>query len=217
MALFDGYLFSKLALIGTKSEGPAYFLQQWDYREIRVEKKSFPWKPDPDLHQFLNKKVTISGEIGEEGIHYYKVTDFSEETEKLSAEPREGLKVDLQLGFGDTLVVHKGESAPPLQQMDLVLSVEWPFRSIWRGQCPTSQLYDFFIERNGEIVTWWSRNLSFLQVITTVEIPGGSPKPFPVRWVFSADDIQHEGRYTMRARFVASGQEVTKDFNIKFD
>ena len=115
MALFDGYLFSKLALIGTKSEGPAYFLQQWDYREIPVDKRSFPWMPDPELHPFLNKKVTISGEIGEEGIHYHKVSDLSEETGRLSVEPREGLKVDLQLGFGDTLVVHKGQSAPPLQ------------------------------------------------------------------------------------------------------
>lgn len=113
--------------------------------------------------------------------------------------------------------MHKSESAPLLQQLDLVLSVEWPYRSIWTGQCPTSQLYDFFIERNGEIVTWWSRNLSFPQVITTVRIPGGSPKPFPVQWVFSAIDIQHEGPYTMRAKFIASGQEVTKNFNIKFD
>lgn len=217
MAQFDGYLFSKLALIGTRSEGPAYFLQQWDYGEFLVEKRSYPWKPDPQLHPFLNKKVTITGEIGEEGIHYYKIKDLAEATEKLSVEPREGLKVDLKLGFGETLFVHKGESAPVWQPLNLVLNVEWPFGGIWRGQCPTSQLYDFFIERDGEIVTWWSRNLSFLQVITTVEIPDGSPKPFPVRWVFSIDDIQHEGTHTMRAKFIASGQEVTKNFHIKFD
>lgn len=100
MAQFDGYLFSKLALIGTKSEGPAYFLQQWDYREFPVEKRSYPWKPDPQLHSFLNKKVTIAGVIGEGGIHYYRVTDLAEEAEKLSPEQQEGLKVDLQLGFG---------------------------------------------------------------------------------------------------------------------
>lgn len=217
MALFDGYLFSKLASIGTRSEGPSYFLQQWDYREIPVKKRSFPWMPDPELHPFLDKKVTISGEIGQEGIHYYKVTGLAEETEKGSIAPREGLKVDVQLGFGETLVVHKGESAPPTQPLDLVLSVEWPYRSIWRGQCPTSQLYDFFIERNGEIVTWWSKNMTFLQVITSVEIPGGSPELFPVRWFLSTDDIKEEGTYTLRARFIASGQEVTKTFNVKFD
>jgi hypothetical protein len=217
MAVFDGYLFSKLALIGTKSEGPAYFLQQWDYREIPVKKRSFPWMPDPELHRFLDKKVTIWGEIGQEGIHYYKITDLVEDTQKGSTEPREGLKVDVSLGFGETLVVHKGPSAPPTQAVDLTLNVEWPYRSIWRGQCPTSQLYDFFIERNGEIVTWWSKNLSFLQVITSVEIPGGSPVPFPVRWFISVDDIQEEGAYTMRARFIASGQEATKTFNVKFD
>jgi hypothetical protein len=64
MARFDGYLFSKLALIGTKSEGPSYFLQQWDYREIPVVKRSFPWKPDPELHRFLDRKVTIWGGNG---------------------------------------------------------------------------------------------------------------------------------------------------------
>jgi hypothetical protein len=217
MARFDGYLFSKLALIGTKSEGPSYFLQQWDYGEIPVVKRSFPWAPDPQLHPFLGRKVTIWGEMGQEGIHYYKITDLVEDTERAFLEPREGLNLDVQLSFGETLVVHKGESAPPTQAVDLTLSVQWPHRSIWRGECPTSQLYDFFIERNGEIVTWWSKNLSFLQVITTVEIPGGSPVPFPVRWFIYADDIQEEGTYTMRARFIASGQEVKKTFNVKFD
>jgi hypothetical protein len=38
MERFDGYLFSKLHLIGSKSEGPTYFLQQFDYKEYKGNK-----------------------------------------------------------------------------------------------------------------------------------------------------------------------------------
>ena len=76
MALFYGYLFSKLHLIGSKSEGPSYYLQQWDYTEVLVQKKVHPWLPDPTLHKFLNQKVTIVGKVGPQGIHYYQIYDY---------------------------------------------------------------------------------------------------------------------------------------------
>ena len=85
-----------------------------------------------------------------QGIRYDKITDLSKEATILPDEPRENLKLDLELGFGGTLVVRKGPSAPPSQEMDLTLNVEWPYRSIWRGECPTTQLYDFLIERGGQ-------------------------------------------------------------------
>jgi len=39
MSEFHGFMFSKLHLIGSKSEGPRYLLQQFDYSEIHVAKK----------------------------------------------------------------------------------------------------------------------------------------------------------------------------------
>ncbi len=73
MAKFDGYVFSKLYAIGSKSEGPAYFLQQWDYDEIKIVKKANLWEDDPALHQFLGKKATIEGSLDQDGIHYDKI------------------------------------------------------------------------------------------------------------------------------------------------
>ena len=52
MQLFTGYLFAKLAAIGTRSEGPAYWLQTLTETEshqideaIAIQKKSQPGKP----------------------------------------------------------------------------------------------------------------------------------------------------------------------------
>ena len=56
----------------------------------------------------------------------------------------------------------------------------------------------------------------FIPMITSVEIPGGSPVPFPVKWVFHPDDLPYDGPHTMRAIFIASGQETTKSFIIQF-
>ena len=76
METFDGYLFSKLDNIWSKNEGPKYFLQQFDYKEIVVIKQVHPWEEDPNLHKFLDKKVTIEGELSYSGIVYEKIMDY---------------------------------------------------------------------------------------------------------------------------------------------
>lgn len=73
MARFDGYLFSKLKAIGSKSEGPFYFLQRWDYSETPVIKKTMSWEEDPNLQKFLGKKVIIEGTLEQKGIRYEKI------------------------------------------------------------------------------------------------------------------------------------------------
>ena len=70
MDTLNGYLFSKLVNIGTRSEGPIYFLQRFDYKEIIVVKQVNVWDDDPILHRFLNKKVTVEGELAADGIVY---------------------------------------------------------------------------------------------------------------------------------------------------
>lgn len=67
---FDGYLFSKLAAIGTKSEGPIYLLQQPDYSELPIQKHTQPWSEDPALHRLLGKKVTVHGARIGDSISY---------------------------------------------------------------------------------------------------------------------------------------------------
>lgn len=100
--------------------------------------------------------------------------------------------------------------------MNLTLLVKWPYRSIWHGMCPTSQIYDFFIEKDGKIIWQWSKGQMFLMVFTPVNIPGGDPVEYSVQWSFSSEEIQAEGDYLARAVFIASGQEATKAFQVKF-
>jgi len=213
LAEFDGYVFSKLHAIGTKSEGPAYFLQQWDYREIQIAKKAHLWEDDPALHQFLGKKATIEGSLDQNIIHYDKITGYQP-----SKEPELQKKLEVRVKpERDVLWVNKmpggGEAK---QSMGLTLLVKWPYRSIWTGLCPTSQIYDLFVERNGEIIWQWSKEHVFLEVLTPVEVPGGDFIPYTETWYFHPKDIRSEGIYTARGKFIASGQEAIANFEIKF-
>lgn len=216
MARFDGYLFSKLHLIGTRSEGPVYILQSWDYSENPVIKKTMPWQEDPNLHKYLGKKVTIEGAFGQDGIRYEKISDLAPEPEKAEglADPHK-LEVSLKLE-PEVLWVDKMPPQPKPQAMNLTLLVRWPYRSIWHGMCPTAQLYDFFIEKDGKIIWQWSQAMRFATVLTPVNIPGGDPVEYSVRWSFSSEEIKAEGDYMARAVFIASGQEATKAFQVKF-
>ena len=215
MEEFHGFLFSKLQYIWTESEGPIYFLQQWTYEEIPVVKKAEPWNDDPTLHKFLAKKVSIEGTYHQDGIHYDKIHEIIPGMVEEEAEKK--LEVDLKLET-DVLWVNKmPPQKPPIKQsMDLTLLVRWPYRSIWHGLCPTSQIYDFFIMHEDKIIWQWGHGKVFIPVITPVTIPGGEPVEYPVTWHFSPDKIESEGTYTARAIFIASGQEVTRDFEVKF-
>lgn len=211
MERFDGYLFSKLHLIGSKSEGPTYFLQQFDYKEYEVIKHAHLWKEDPELHKFLARKVTIEGAMSFNGIVYKNIMEYK--PAEVKEEKR--LVVDLKLGT-DILWVNKMPPGPQLSQaMDLTLLVKWPYRSIWEGLCPSTQMYDFFIEHEGKTIWTWSQSKVFAQVITPVHIPGGDFHEFPEVWKVNPEDIVSEGTYTARAIFIASGQEVSKDFEVK--
>ncbi len=214
MGKYNGFLFSKLGGIGSKSEGPTYFLQQFDYKEIMVIKKVPLWKEDPSLQKFLGKKVTIEGKMNNMGIVYEKIIDYKptkEDTEK------KGLNLDLKLG-ADILWVNKmPRGSEPSQSMALTLLVQWPWRSVWQGHCPTTQTYDFSIEHKGKVIWRWSHGKFFGKIVTPVSISGGVFKKFAEEvWPINPHEIQSEGTYEARALFIASGQEISKNFEIKF-
>ena len=215
MEIFDGYLFSKLDCIGSRSEGPKYFLQYLDYKEDVVVKRVHLWEEDPDLHKFLNKKVTIEGRLSARGIFYDKISEYKPRKEAVGENM---LEVELSTGGTDILWVNKMPGGSQTSQcMDLILLVRWPFRSIWKGQCPTTQLYDFWIEFNGKAIWRWSDGKMFAEVITPISIPGGSDfHEFTEVWKINPAEIVSEDIYTARALFMASGQEVTKEFEIRF-
>ncbi|MEZ5534876.1 MAG: hypothetical protein R3F02_04560 [Thiolinea sp.] len=79
MKKIDGYLFAKLANIGSRSEGPVYYLQQFDYTELQVVKQVNLWEEDPVLQPLLAGKVTIDGEVHPDGIVYEQVRPYQSE------------------------------------------------------------------------------------------------------------------------------------------
>ncbi len=74
---FHGFLFSKLHSIGRKSEGPAYFLQQFDYSEIAINKQVPLWEQDPYLQGHLGSKITIDGKLVSGFLDYEEVRPYS--------------------------------------------------------------------------------------------------------------------------------------------
>jgi len=218
MTRFDGYLFSKLHLIGSKSEGPSYFLQQWNYSEVPVIKDAMPWEEDPLLHKLLGKKVTIEGSFYQDGIHYQNVTNL-QPPEKGALEALREPKLEIILEVPEVIWVNKmpHQDSPKMQTVELSLLVKWPYRSIWRGWCPTTQIYDFFVEQEGKVVWQWSKGKMFGMAFTPVTIPGSDEfTKYSADWNFSTGEIKEEGTYTIRAVFIASGQEVTKEIEVKF-
>ncbi len=215
MERYDGYLFAKLAAIGSRSEGPVYFLQQWDYFEVPVHKKVPLFQNDPALHEHLNQKVTIYGIFGPMGIEYDKIVKF----EPPGQEPEHTLKLALR-PESDVLWINKMPPTRPgriRQEFDLTMTVEWPYRSIWTGQCPTSQIFEFWIDRpDGEEIWRWSKGKLFPQVITPVRIPGGRPVRYQATWSFDPGTIKEPGVYTAHGLFIASRQTVEAKFEIKF-
>lgn len=70
--MYNGFLVVKLSAMDSRSETRQYFLQQRDYTEIPIIKKSEYW--DHILEQFESKKVTIEGRLGPRGIEYDTIT-----------------------------------------------------------------------------------------------------------------------------------------------
>lgn len=210
MATFHGYLFAKLQNIGTRSEGPDYYLQMFDYHEVVVLKQVHPWQNDPTLHPWLNHKVIIEGTMQVEGVSYERILPY--------AEPSEENQLVLSLTIEPDFVwVDMLPPGPPeAQAVKLNLAVQWPYRSIWQGECPTTQLYDFAIEFEGQTLWRWSDRQLFAPTQTPVRIPGGAPVVYSVVWECDPLQLTGEGCYLARATFLATDQMVCKEFEIKY-
>lgn len=210
---FDGYLFAKLGAIGTESEGPIYLLQQKDYTELHVQKQVPRWENDPVLHKLLGKKVTLLGKYTASGIVYDRA---GEQHDAVPDDPTHRLVVSLKTE-SDTLWVDKIPGpGKRRQRFGLTLSVQWPYRSIWKGQCPTSQLYEFRIRTHGQEIWRWSTDHVFAHIVTPAIIPGGNPVLYPVFWDFDPAEIREPGEYIATASFLASGQEAEAHFKVGF-
>lgn len=213
MDTINGYLFAKLSNIGTRSEGSEYYLQKQDYQEMPVIKQVNLWENDPALHPLLGQKVVISGQQSDEGIAYQRVLTEDQSRGALN-ENKLLVRVKLEQ---DTFWLDKSPKSKLSEQvMHLTQAVLWPYRSIWEGECPSSQLYDFWIEYQGKTIWRWSDHQAFLEVVTPIEIPGGSEIEASEAWTIDANSIHEEGLYTAKTLHIASGEEASMGFNIRF-
>lgn len=218
--LFEGYLFSKLHAIGSKSEGPSYFLQltapETDGKEVAVHKKTQLWMIDPVLHGCLGRKVTLRGKSAADAT--LAVIDYVDVVS--SAKPLTlALKLDLK---DDTLWIDREPGLPSafpprLRRLDLTFEILWPYRSEWQGSCPTSQFMELTIEDpQGQKIWSWSSEMLFVREPIEIKILGGSPKSTTVHWHYFESAISTAGMYVATATFLASGQILRRPFFVKF-
>jgi hypothetical protein len=214
MTTYYGWLFSKLDRIGSRSEGPEYFLQGQDYSVIRVIKKTYPWVNDKNLHQRLGSIVAITGTGHIGGLEYESVEEIEHFPKRLKR-PSSELSLELDLGFDEPLYINKQPTDPKdvLIKPTLIVTAE---KDWYSGTCPSSQLFDFSIEKNENVLVKWSDGMVFADVITPVIItPDTNPLEYGTAWEFSPYAIPGDGTYSMTALFVASGDFVSKDFEVK--
>jgi hypothetical protein len=69
----NGFLFSKLAGIHYRSEGPIYFLQKFDYTEVEIAKHAPLEGDDANLHARLGTKVSITGDMEGGSFRYTSI------------------------------------------------------------------------------------------------------------------------------------------------
>lgn len=121
------------------------------------------------------------------------------------------------MGKPDPLWINKAlpvEEEHPI--FNVTFTVQWPNRSVWEGECPTSQEFEFVIRRKGFHKIVWSEGLLFPPVKTPIFIPGPTTRIYKAQWMLNSDDFLEEGMYTLEATFIATGNKVKKDFEVKF-
>lgn len=66
METFEGLVYVKYGRIGSKSEGPDYYLQTWDREYLLKHGDRGPWELDYYLEFFCRKFVEVTGELEKE-------------------------------------------------------------------------------------------------------------------------------------------------------
>lgn len=75
-----GFLFAKLAAIGSRSETPIYYLQHFDDSEQRIAIDARPFNDEPKLRPHLATKVTVTGTQGPEYFHVASISRCASDT-----------------------------------------------------------------------------------------------------------------------------------------
>lgn len=237
MKTFEGFIYMKLANIGTKSEGPEYTLQLLrsmdGLTEIVIEKKTFLWEPDPALHQFIAEKVVVTGELINKKLQYTEVKLMGDPlTIAAPGEhivPTNGIEQYLKLE-GDNYMANQnqlwvdrmpaaGVPPPPvLKKLKIILHYSYPRPGKYSGRCSTSQFFEFTIkDPAGKVIWQWSKGIKFVPNHNEFELSGNVEYVFPVEWQYFDNAIAEEGTYKVTAYFLSNGgQAVHFPFQVGF-
>jgi hypothetical protein len=70
---YTGYLSARMERVGSRSEGPEYYLTTTDGREIHVVKNANLWEEDPALQKYVDRKVWIGGSLINGELYYTEI------------------------------------------------------------------------------------------------------------------------------------------------
>ena len=195
MSKWNGFLFSKQYLLGSKSEGPVYYLQEINYNETGITKKANLWQEDKLLQLFLGKKVTIEGVIKDGKIQYSTVKAYDPISEIVE-------KKLLEIKISSKKVIKKD-----CTMVEITFSVRWPYRSIWYGECPNGKQYEFLLVDGEKQIAVWSHGRIFDDNEMEIKIPGGKATIYNEVIVLDSD-IELSNHMEVIGIFIASGQYV---------
>lgn len=234
MTKFNGFLYAMLTEIGTRSEGPSYYLQllepQGRTTFYPIQKQSELWDIDPVLHAFLARKISINGELQDGWIHYKSMIPYGEELiGELPALDPQISKLSMGISFmGNTysnedqhLWINKmpvmGGPPPFLNNLRILLDYKWLTAGEYRGQCPTSQFFEFTIHAPNNRLIWeWAKAIRFSNTNNSFELIGNQKYTFMVDWPFFNHAIDQAGDYTVTAKFLATGNILKKTLVVTF-
>jgi len=212
MALFEGYLFSKLMNIGSKSQGPQYYLQEKDYSETIVNKKCQPWQIDKQLHKNLDSWVSIDGKLYDNKIEYNNITQ-AQQTKSAIVEP-----VNLTVHTPANIIwVNKQPSIGQRVSTSVKITstitntIDIPLYDSYGTPIPIEiEIYDSLDKK---IFTYPQDTI---QLVTNFYLPPKASVDFIAYWSIEADLFESECTCTIVSKYLPRKLEDKTSVDIKF-
>lgn len=210
----EGYLFSKLHLIGSKSEGPVYYLQTPGYSEVKINKQALPWDKDKVLHDVLGSWVKITGECGSDGtISYSNVEQRIGVLRDAIVEP---VTIEI-LCLGNPIVVNKqpmiGERPRQsfMAQVIVTNTLDIVLEDYHSSPLPIQVSLK---DPEGRSVVHFPEQVIWL--VSSIKLPPQTPVSYTVLVPIIPDKFTIEGEYSLTGLYLPRELEVSIPVEVKF-
>jgi hypothetical protein len=214
MKEFEGYLFSRLHLIGSKSEGPVYYLQTPSYSEVKINKQAQSWAKDKILHDVLDSWVKVTGELEEDvSITYANVEQRIGVLRDSIVEP---VKVEV-LCLVNPIVVNKqpiiGESPSQsvIVQVIVTNTLDIALEDYHSSPLPIQVSLK---DPKGQIVAHFPDKVIWL--MTRIPLPAKTPVTYTGLLPINPNKFAIEGEYSLSGKYLPRGLEESIPVEVKF-